>query len=66
MITKVNFQKIINDLTESGMTYQKIADDSGTSKAVIYAIAKGNTKEPRFNLGVRIMEVWKNNRQVPT
>ena len=52
--TPIDFQKIIRDLLESGMTQQQIAKSCGTGQSHVSCLARGDRQEPRHSLGERL------------
>lgn len=58
----VHFGKLISDLGARGWDHGRIAEKAGCSRAVIYQIAKGNTIEPRYNLGAALVDLERRTR----
>lgn len=53
----MDWQTLIRDLRNDGMTLQAIAESAGTGLSTISEIGRGATREPRGNLAARLLQV---------
>lgn len=59
MIETPDFQRLIKDLKKCGWTQVRIADAVETSQIHISRLERGERKEPRAGLALRIMDLHK-------
>lgn len=56
---EVNFQRVITELSAAtGMTDEEIAKKCGVQRATIAAIRRGQTKQPSYALGAKLVAMW--------
>lgn len=53
------WQKIVSDLLANGWTQQSLGEKAGCAQATISDIYQGNTKSPRADLAMALMELHK-------
>jgi len=57
MIRPMNWNKVINDIIESGLSEAAIAKKVGTNQPTINRIKSGVTTKVEYSLGVRILSL---------
>lgn len=55
----MDWKNIIRQLIESGMKQQQIADAVGANQSVISDLANGNTTNPRYSTGAKLIALHK-------
>lgn len=61
----MDWQKLISELIDSGMTQSEIAEAAGTKQASISDIYRGVTQDPRSSTGIALIDLAKK-RKVPS
>ena len=62
----MNWQKIIIDLCDSGLTQQEIAAKAGCAQTTVSELASGKTADPRFSLGQRLLAIARKRKPTQT
>lgn len=62
-----NWPQVIKDIRATGLTYQGIADKTGSAKVTIHDLGSGKTPDPHYTLGATLIEMQKKagKRKVP-
>lgn len=55
----MDWQKLISDLIDSGLTQNEIAEAAGTKQASISDIYRGITQDPRSSTGIALIDLAK-------
>lgn len=53
----MDWQKLLGELSEAGMTQQRIAARCGVAQSTISDLSRGKTLEPSFSLGVALQQL---------
>jgi transcriptional regulator with XRE-family HTH domain len=61
----MNFTKLIQDLAALGWSQHQIAEECGVTQGQISSIKRGQTKAPRYALGVALVELAKSGKRPP-
>ena len=54
-MSNIDWQQVVKDLTNSGMTQAEIAEQCNLSQAAIQYLGSGETKEPKHSTGERLL-----------
>jgi transcriptional regulator with XRE-family HTH domain len=60
----MDWQKIISDLQEAGLTQQQIAKECMTGQSHISSLARGKRLEPRHSLGERLLQLHRDRTHI--
>lgn len=56
--TQKDFKKIVRDLYRCGYTQESLGAICDCSHAAIQYIGQGKTKNPKYSIGVKLVELW--------
>ena len=58
-VREVNFQRVIQEIQqETGLTDEELARKCGVQRPTISAIRRGQTKQPAYALGAKLVAIW--------
>jgi transcriptional regulator with XRE-family HTH domain len=62
-VREVNFIRAVQEIQQAtGMTDEELAKRCGVQRATISAIRRGQTKNPSYGLGTKLVAIWEASR----